>query len=783
MGNPRIRRFGRRLPAACLGLVLLALLGALGQPPAAGHAQAALPDSCPADAKLYDPACIHDFHFTFAQTDWEAELGRTEEPNNVHADLMYNGETYEDVGLRYKGLSSVRVQSRKKPLNLTMDAFVPGQRLLGYDSLNFNNGFADPSGVREILAYGALRSHIPTPKAAFARVHVNGEYFGQYLLVQQIERTFVRDWFPSAGGLLFKGDSPAGFGPRPLAAEDQRADRIAAGVALPPEDDMDAVGPAPRGLNPSDADPSIPQQGGAGFGLRSNLVWLGEDLAPYRQNYELKTSAAGDQGYITLRELIRVLDAPVASGGVADAAFPAAIEKVLDVDTALWYFAANNLFMNFDSYYFGHNYFLYRAPGDQRFSILIWDTNMSFGAFNLIGGAGGMAAADPLHMSTDASRPLLRRLLAVPRYKADYLAHFRTLADATFAPDALTEAATANHGLVKDAVETDPNKLYGFDLFLQNLTADVTPPGGRGQSRAVPGVLPLARARAAFLAASPLLAAPDHELTRQTQDPAEPTRSDDVAVTLEFGGTDAPVSVDLVYRVDAGLPVSLPLAREGDTWSAVIPPQSASAKVSYYARTEFADGRSAFHPAGNLLDPWSYRVEAPNLPVVAGGDLVINELMADNVRTLADETSEPGDWIELYNRGNSPIALGDTFLGTNPTRPWAYRLPELTLAAGAYLLVWCDEDLFKSASHADFRLSRGGETILLSTRDAIIDQVTYPALASDQGYGRRTDGAETWDLCGRASPRAANNCTGAVAPTATPITHAPSRLFLPALAK
>lgn len=802
MRYPRIRPISRRVPAPCLGLVLLALLGALGHSATVGHAQEAPQDSCPADGKLFDNTCVHDFFFSFAQSDWESELGRTEEPNNVHADLVYGGEVYKDVGLRFKGLSSARVQGRKKPLNLTMDAFVPGQRLLGYDSLNLNNGFADPSGIREILTYGALRSHVPTPKAAFARVHINGTYFGQYLLVQQIERTFVRDWFQSAGGLLFKADAPAGFGPRALAAaarlaEASRADRITEGVAGLPTGVVGATDPSVQGMAASGhrtdpaADPATPQQGGAGFGLRSNLVWLGEDLAPYRQNYELKTTAAGDAGYVALRELIRVLDAPISSGGVNDAGFPAAIEQVLDVDRALWYFASNNLFMNFDSYYFGHNYYLYRSPGDQRFHMLMWDTNMSFGAFNIPGAApgggstGGMAAADPLHMSTDTSRPLLRRLLAVPRYKADYLAHFRALAEATFAPDALAEAATAHHNLVKDAVETDPNKLYGFDLFLQNLTADVTPPGGRGQARAVPGVLQLARARSDWLAAAPLLAAPDHHLVQQSQDPAEPAQTDTVKVAIELGGTDEPTGVELVYQVDAGFPVTLALTREGDIWSGEIPPQPASAKVTYYARAAFADGRAAFHPAGNLLDPWSYRVKPPELPVTLGGDLVINEIMADNARTVADETSEYGDWIELYNRGSESIALGDTFLGTDPTRPWAFRLPELTLAAGAYLLVWCDEDLFKGARHADFRLSRGGETILLSTRDAIVDQVSYPALITEQSYGRRTDGSGTWDLCGRASPRAANACTGAVVPTVTPGTGGKTfgKAYLPALVK
>ena len=46
----------------------------------------------------------------------------------------------------------------------------------------------------------------------------------------------------------------------------------------------------------------------------STLNWKGEDLAPYKQGYEVKGKDAGsDDGYIQLRELTRALDAPVSA--------------------------------------------------------------------------------------------------------------------------------------------------------------------------------------------------------------------------------------------------------------------------------------------------------------------------------------------------------------------------------------------------------------------------------------------------------------------------------------
>ena len=44
----------------------------------------------------------------------------------------------------------------------------------------------------------------------FARLSVAEEYFGLYILVEQIEGTFLRSWFRNNDGILFKGDAPDG---------------------------------------------------------------------------------------------------------------------------------------------------------------------------------------------------------------------------------------------------------------------------------------------------------------------------------------------------------------------------------------------------------------------------------------------------------------------------------------------------------------------------------------------------------------------------------------------
>jgi len=134
---------------------------------------------------------------------------------------------------RHTGGPGTRDRSLGVSLYLTGRLSTAIHRRLGHD----NSGFMNPTLVREMLTASVLRAFQPMPQTAYVRVHANGEYFGIYTLVQQIERTFLGDWFESNDGVLFKGDAPGGG----RAAADE------------------------------------PDQGPDGF--RSNLGWLGKDSA------------------------------------------------------------------------------------------------------------------------------------------------------------------------------------------------------------------------------------------------------------------------------------------------------------------------------------------------------------------------------------------------------------------------------------------------------------------------------------------------------------------------
>ena len=124
------------------------------------------------------------------------------------------------------------------------------------------------------------------------------------------------------------------------------------------------------------------------------------------------------------------------------------------------------------------------------------------------------------------------------------------------------------------------------------------------------------------------------------------------------------------------------------------------------------------------------------------GNIVINEFMASNDATAADQDGEYDDWIELYNKGNEDVDISGFFLSDNAQNLPKYQIPDNTLlASDDYLIVWADEDGSQDGLHANFKLSRSGETIFLLDRDTtIVDQIAYTDQETDVSYARKPNG-------------------------------------------
>ena len=121
--------------------------------------------------------------------------------------------------------------------------------------------------------------------------------------------------------------------------------------------------------------------------------------------------------------------------------------------------------------------------------------------------------------------------------------------------------------------------------------------------------------------------------------------------------------------------------------------------------------------------------------------LAINEFMADNETTVTDQDGEYEDWIELYNNGNAALPMLGLYLSDNALIPNQWAFPDVTIAAGGYLVVWADNDVTQTGLHANFKLSAGGEAILLSDSELnILDEISFGPQKTDTTTGRFPNG-------------------------------------------
>ena len=115
----------------------------------------------------------------------------------------------------------------------------------------------------------------------------------------------------------------------------------------------------------------------------------------------------------------------------------------------------------------------------------------------------------------------------------------------------------------------------------------------------------------------------------------------------------------------------------------------------------------------------------PTAPI----DIRINEVLT---------AGHDADWIELYNAGSEAVQLDGCFLSDDEETPGKWMFPQVTVEAGAYLIVYAD----KGESTAErlslpFALKASGETLVFSDPNGkVLDKVTIPESTPGVSYGR-----------------------------------------------
>lgn len=143
--------------------------------------------------------------------------------------------------------------------------------------------------------------------------------------------------------------------------------------------------------------------------------------------------------------------------------------------------------------------------------------------------------------------------------------------------------------------------------------------------------------------------------------------------------------------------------------------------------------------------------------------IFINEFMASNDQTIADENGEFDDWVEIYNAGDTPFDLGGKYITDDFSEPNQWQIPTTnptltTIPAGGYLLIWLDGDEEQGVLHVAPKLGASGEQIGIYDSDGItpLDTLTFGEQKKDVSEGRSPDGSNNFLKFNTPSPNESN---------------------------
>ncbi|MBK9191394.1 MAG: CotH kinase family protein [Crocinitomicaceae bacterium] len=623
---------------------------------------------------LYDIDQITEIYIEFSASDWDALMDAndlTDDGTKLPGTVTINGSVYDSVGVAYKGNSSYDASNAKNPLNIELN-YILNQRYQGYTTLKLASGKNDPSFVREVLCYEMGRKYMDMPLSNYAKVYINGAYYGLFSSTEAIDGRYgERRLYADKDNPRFKCNPPYGMGP----------------------------------------------------GNEPNLIYYGTDSALYDTRYELKTT----YGWAPFIDFMNQLANNTAN-----------IETYLDVDRTLWMLAFNNVTANMDSYSgpTKQNYYMIQDDNG-RWCPIIWDQNEGIGGFENVGvgppGPPDLADLTDMDMylrQGDVNWPLISELLAIPRYKKMYVAHMRTIVAENISNNWYHTRALELQAIIDAEQQAEPNGWYPHTDFVNNVDNQVT-----GMSGAF-GIAEVLDGREAYLNTQTdwNLTAP--AITSPVISPAVVPANTLVTFTVDVTNTNY---VYLGYREFAGDAFAKTQMFDDGAHG------DGAASDGMFGVTIFAgatDLQYYFYAENNDAAIFSpERAEHEFYYLVVDADVVINEVMPKNNVTATDEEGKYEDWIELYNNTSSAIDLTGYYLSDDISNPNKWQFPDTSIAANGYLIIWCDEDTLDAGLHTNFKLTSGGEVIVLSNSSGFsVNQVTMPEIESSSTYGRYVNG-------------------------------------------
>ena len=147
--------------------------------------------------------------------DWTEMQANVRAKEYYKADIWIGDELVQDVAVRTKGSSSLMAAASagtfRAGLKVDFNFFNQARSYHGVKKLVYNNGFSDPTLMKEFLGYELMAEMgVPTPRACFADLWVNDAHLGVYTQVEVVDGEFVADHFDDPNGNLYKPEIVAG---------------------------------------------------------------------------------------------------------------------------------------------------------------------------------------------------------------------------------------------------------------------------------------------------------------------------------------------------------------------------------------------------------------------------------------------------------------------------------------------------------------------------------------------------------------------------------------------
>ena len=188
------------LDPARLLLALLLLICFVPETPAAEKKKA--PKSIPGEKLFADPV-IRTFKISLQDSNL-SQLKKNERAY-VRATVTEGTNVFRDVGVHLKGNGSFQPLNAKPSLVIKFDRYDEDLDYEGLTKLALNNSGQDGTYLGELLASQVFHdAGVPAARVTHARVEFNGRKLGLYVLIEAMNKPFLKQHFKSTKGNLYE---------------------------------------------------------------------------------------------------------------------------------------------------------------------------------------------------------------------------------------------------------------------------------------------------------------------------------------------------------------------------------------------------------------------------------------------------------------------------------------------------------------------------------------------------------------------------------------------------